>query len=172
MFFHFFCFANSSSITDGCNSKCRIITTNKLRDPDTSFYIYRSFQILNQEFYFSVSEIVLPVLNLILILLPTACNFVVIRLHSQLALPGLIGLPLLSLSFISIVIFVFPFGASVNTSSQDYLNSFRGTLSEQLFKGCQPLKVRFGPLFFLQKLTVLKVISFIIYCTLRSMLIF
>jgi hypothetical protein len=80
-----------------------------------------------------------------------------------------------------------PLGASVNTGSVCYLttllNEVRRPRSESgPFKGsvvrikdvraCRSLRIRIGSLAFLRRFTVLKIISLIVYWTVRYMLLF
>ena len=151
--------------------KSKIVTSPKLQTPKTSFHIYRCFQILNQEFNSTMSEL-LVFFVAIQILLPTSINYVVIRLHSEFGSMRLVGLTVMSITCTIAVVYLFPFGALVHSSSIAYLDSFKGIQNKRKLKACRPLKIRIGALFFLRRFTVLKAISLIIYWTVRTMLIF
>jgi len=146
-------------------------TLNELRNPETTFYVYRCFQLLNQEYNSGLATILMPFFQLFLIVMTTTCNYAVIRLHAQLPIVALIGLPGISISFLATIYIVFPYGGELHTLSKAFLNIFKRSSMRKYFKSCWHLKIRLGGLFFLQRYTVLKVISLTIYWTMRSMLI-
>jgi len=151
--------------------KSKIITLPWLRTSRLSFRVYRCFQILNSQFNSSMSDVLVWFVST-QILLPTSCNYVVIRLHSEFGSVILLGLTIVSATCTVAVILIFPFGALVHSSSIAYLESFKGIRSRRKLAAYRPLKIRIGTLFFLRRFTVLKAISLIIYWTVRSMLIF
>jgi hypothetical protein len=121
----------------------------------------------------------MPMLNLIVIAIPSYCNYILVRHHARIGMMAMMTLSNLSAACILIVFpgsSGFPVGASVNSLSISYLGSFRKQVTSPAFKrqirSCRPLRVQVGSFLFLRKFTVLKIISFIIIWTLRSILLF
>ena len=122
----------------------------------------------------------MPWTQLLIILIPTSCNYTLLRFYGTLGPSAMFMLGSLSVSCCMIVICAFPMGAFINSRSIAYLNSFKRIrkvnsktwVTSREVKCCRPLKVQIGSMLFMRKFTVLKVISLIIYWTMRSMLIF
>jgi hypothetical protein len=127
----------------------------------------------------------MPCFQFIFILFPSTGNYVLLRLHSQIGIPTLVAIPILSISSMLIVYIAYPIAASLNSLSKAYLKSFSkgmglqekasltdSTVTKREIRACRDLRIHFGSFLYLRRFTVLKVISIIIYWTLRFMLLF
>jgi len=152
-------------------------TNGKHGKPKSSIFSYHCLQLLNQEYNHCFGRIVMSLLQFFAIILPSYCNYTLIRHHAKLRIISLMATANLSFLAILLVIVAFPIGASIHRYSMNFLNSFKRrsvcAIAVKLeVKACRSLRIQVGSFLFLRQFTVLKVISLIIYWTMSSLLLF
>lgn len=149
-------------------------------NPSTNIILFKSIQIVNREFNLCFSRYVLPIFQLLLISLPTFCNYLLICHHGSLGIPAIGAIICLDGTCFAIVSIAFPLGASIYVHSNRYLNLFskisglngHGSEVRKTIKSFTPLKVKFANFYYIRKFTVLKTFGLIIYWTMKALLIF
>ncbi|CAG7727025.1 unnamed protein product [Allacma fusca] len=146
----------------GCESE------EKLRASEL-FKIYRSMQILNNELLTVMSPVSLPTVKLACIGIPITLNFMSIRLQD--AVPGAGYMVILVFSSIGMIFTLscWPTAASVNSLSVKLIGKYGFSKREK--NTLWPLRVRFS-CFNLTRFTSIKVFGFVVYWTMKILLLF
>lgn len=155
---------------------------------ESTYAIYKCFQILTQEFNCCFAVLGLPAVQFYLIAVAVMCNHILIR-HAHELNPSAISV---SVCFSCVAFFcvfvIFPRAAAVNSLSTRFIKtlrakaqaqadpggprpSIRRTINKKQVRACFPLKIWINSYAYVIRFTTVKIVGLIFYWTARSVLL-
>jgi len=148
-----------------------------------SYSVYRVLQISTQLADACFAKFITPGgLTLILVII-LSCNYVCIKLYHQIPMPAFAAFPVFSIICFVFIVVMIPVAGNVHAKSSNFIRILKNTANLHAYNNnddmpkyailsCSPLKARFHIFFYFQCATIMTVVSFIIFYTVKATLIF
>ncbi|CAG7821153.1 unnamed protein product [Allacma fusca] len=142
--------------------------------PQKLLNIFTSFKRLNNGFIHCTSSLLMPVYKIFFVFGHSLSLFVTIKCHNQIPLPQYLLFPVLSLTFTIVEGPIFTTMGQIRSNSKDSFKSWEYQTSKgwtKAFKSLQPLQLRVGSVYVIQKYTYLVVVLSVSNLTINALLI-
>jgi len=144
-----------------------------------SYHIYCSVQIFMQMSDVCFSKFLVPGGLLLILVIIIGCNYVCIKLYHQFQMPAFTAFPTFSILCLLFLLTTIQLAGDIHSNSLNLIDCIRRTglrMSNKIIvyhmKSCRVLRSNFHIFFYFQRVTIIGVISFSIFYTVKAALIF